>query len=656
MSSPFISSADYRSLECSSDDEDEAIMELIEEFIIQECYEEETLEDETSSKPAVFKTRTLISTRVLSFDETSWGQMLKHPDVSNPKKAIGKRFRRRFRLPYPLFQILVNECNQNNVFEQKYHCRIPIEAKVLACLRILGRDASADDINELSSSIIGESTVNVLFKKFVVNFANTVYPTYVQIPSGDYLQEVLDVYSRLGFPGCVGSMDCTRIKWDKCPKVDRHGHIGKEGFPTLVFQVVVDHMRRVHHVSIQFTGMQNDQGICQNDTYSLAIIHGALANIEYELYNDAGEKYRCRGGYLVVDGGYLQHICFIDPDRHRMTREVVLWSEWLESIRKDVECFFGILKTRWRFFRNAVSFHNPAVIAAAFKTCAALHNMILIYDGRSSVAEWEDVNWEALDPNTEGLDEDEVENDAEDIPDPIVPGQEAQTGDDGVLVTTAILPRDEVTFPITGKKRHLKDALQRSFTVQWIKNKLQWPKNFTSKQRVQLPLARATLEMKRALQGRPSCLRALDVRGEYRKDIGNGLYSLMGYKRDDLIATYVGNIRTRVQFDALLESEPVRQQYSIAISSKGDILDCYDAFRQGLCMASFANEARACFNTVTNKAAQPNCRIVVDVNTSTAYIRAGLKYPVRSPNNFYIPNGHELICSYGAKFYYNPDN
>jgi hypothetical protein len=30
--------------------------------------------------------------------------------------------------------------------------------------------------------------------------------------------------------------------------------------------------------------------------------------------------------------------CFVDPDHHRMTKQAVYWSEWLESVRKDVEC------------------------------------------------------------------------------------------------------------------------------------------------------------------------------------------------------------------------------------------------------------------------------------------------------------------------------
>ena len=84
-----------------------------------------------------------------------------------------------------------------------------------------------------------------LFHQFVEGMTNLVYPIFVTVPTGDLLERVMSVYSRLGLPGCVGSMDCTRVKWSRCKKADRWYCIGKEGFPTLVFQVVVDHERRI---------------------------------------------------------------------------------------------------------------------------------------------------------------------------------------------------------------------------------------------------------------------------------------------------------------------------------------------------------------------------------------------------------------------------
>ena len=32
----------------------------------------------------------------------------------------------------------------------------------------------------------------------------------------------------------------------------------------------------------------------------------------------------------------------------------IRWSKWLESMRKDIECTFGILKGRWRILKAGV--------------------------------------------------------------------------------------------------------------------------------------------------------------------------------------------------------------------------------------------------------------------------------------------------------------
>jgi hypothetical protein len=56
------------------------------------------------------------------------------------------------------------------------------------------------------------------------------------------------------------------------------------------------------------------------------------------------------------------------------------WSGLIESLRKDVECLFGILKKRFMFLKHAVRFHNIEPISDIFRTCCILHNMLLGHD------------------------------------------------------------------------------------------------------------------------------------------------------------------------------------------------------------------------------------------------------------------------------------
>lgn len=57
------------------------------------------------------------------------------------------------------------------------------------------------------------------------------------------------------------------------------------------------------------------------------------------------------------------------------------WSEWLEAMRKDVECTFGILKGRWRVLKTGIRLYGIEAADNIWKTCCALHNWLLRYDG-----------------------------------------------------------------------------------------------------------------------------------------------------------------------------------------------------------------------------------------------------------------------------------
>jgi hypothetical protein len=56
-----------------------------------------------------------------------------------------------------------------------------------------------------------------------------------------------------------------------------------------------------------------------------------------------------------------------------------VWSDTVESTRKDVERCFGILKKRWRCFINPNELQDPDHIERLFTACAILHNIPLDY-------------------------------------------------------------------------------------------------------------------------------------------------------------------------------------------------------------------------------------------------------------------------------------
>jgi hypothetical protein len=199
----------------------------LEEEIISRDIEED-IELEEANQERINRTKRRSIKRLTDFEDSYWFQMISNPLVADPKSREGRKFRRRFRLPFPLFQQLVKICEDFDIFECKYATKISVTARVLLCLRILGRDTCTDDIEELSSNLVAESTALAIFHKFISIMVEKVYPIYVKTTLDDssYQKQVMATYAKLGQAGCQGSMDGTRVKWSMCPNAVRHLCIG----------------------------------------------------------------------------------------------------------------------------------------------------------------------------------------------------------------------------------------------------------------------------------------------------------------------------------------------------------------------------------------------------------------------------------------------
>ena len=87
------------------------------------------------------------------------------------------------------------------------------------------------------------------------------------------------------------------------------------------------------------------------------------------------------GAWLLVDNGYLNWGVTIPPMKNTIYVTKTRWSEWLESMWKDVECTFGILKGRFRLLKAGIRCHGVDVADNVWMTCCALHNMLVEVDG-----------------------------------------------------------------------------------------------------------------------------------------------------------------------------------------------------------------------------------------------------------------------------------
>ena len=56
----------------------------------------------------------------IDYWQTEWGRLMLDPSTMDPKSRNGLKFRRRFRVPFPLFhEVLVPICREKNIFDIK---------------------------------------------------------------------------------------------------------------------------------------------------------------------------------------------------------------------------------------------------------------------------------------------------------------------------------------------------------------------------------------------------------------------------------------------------------------------------------------------------------------------------------------------------------
>jgi hypothetical protein len=371
------------------------VLKQIGEFCIDNL-----LEDIFPSDQRVSRKRKRRGSRRVDYWSTPWGIMLRDKRLEDERSEVAKIFRLRFRIPFLLFRdVLLPTFREKNIFPDQgnHRVRVPLEFKILASLRILGRGNCVDDISELSH--IPNSSVLHYFHRFVDGFVECCYDEFVRMPEGEDLAQVMEMYSVLGFPGAVGSMDATHVRLGKCPNSYIPVCKGKEGYPSLAWMCVVDHSKEFRYVGEFVFGATPDKSMCNTDPFLNEVEGGKYRDTRFFTLDDQGKLQACRGGYFITDAGMIKRACYVDPMKQRISHDEIVFAEWLESIRKDVECAFGILKMRFRILLNRVEFHSLAFVDRIFRCCAILHNMLVRWDGRGVSSMMTEEYWERQDPD-----------------------------------------------------------------------------------------------------------------------------------------------------------------------------------------------------------------------------------------------------------------
>jgi hypothetical protein len=346
------------------------------------------------------------------------------------------KFRRRFRVPYGYFLELSAELEEREEFRPWWKGATdglgkpstPITLLVLTALRYVGRAWTLDDLSE--NACIGQEVIRRFLHKFLRYGSTILYQRYVTSPSTEEeARHHMAEYTDAGLPGAVGSTDATHILLERVPNKHRQAHLGfKSSHTARAYNITVNHRRQILAGTEGSPARWNDMTLASFDPFMQGLHDGTiLQDILFSLYeyNRDGEvvHQRYRGGWLLVDNGYLARSTTVPPFKTTNSRAEIRFSTWLESLRKDVECTFGILKGRWRILKCGIRIHGTDGPDQVFLTCCALHNKLLDIDGLDE--RWEQgvqSIWSTAYDNDDGDNDDMDDNtDEVDVPS-IVPG------------------------------------------------------------------------------------------------------------------------------------------------------------------------------------------------------------------------------------------
>uniref|UniRef100_A0A0D3BVT6 DDE Tnp4 domain-containing protein n=1 Tax=Brassica oleracea var. oleracea TaxID=109376 RepID=A0A0D3BVT6_BRAOL len=257
-------------------------------------------------------------------------------------------FRRRFRMNKELFMRIVYGLSQNvPFFQQKRDATgrlglSPLQ-KCTAAICMIAYGSAADAVDEYLR--LGESTTLSCLHHFTDRIILLFGDEYLRRPTAEDLQRLLDIGETRGFPGMVGSIDCTL----------------------------------------------NDINVLDRSPVFDDIIEGRAPRLEYVV-----NRHKYKFAYYLTDGIYPKWSTFIQSITLPQGPKANLLAKVQEAARKDVERAFGVMQARFAIVKNQALTWDKEKIAKIMRACIILQNMIVENErkgyARIDISEFEEGN------------------------------------------------------------------------------------------------------------------------------------------------------------------------------------------------------------------------------------------------------------------------
>jgi hypothetical protein len=262
----------------------------------------------------------------------------------------------------PYFTQREDACNR--------HGLSPLQ-KCTAALRLLAYGGAADSIDEYLN--LARSTALDCLEKFYEGIIHCYGDEFCRRPNIVDTQRLLAKDEERGFPGMLGSIDCKHWQWRNCPVAHAGQFKGRDiKYPTIILEVVASYDRWIWHAFFGVAGSNNDINVLNQSPLFTDVLRGEAPVVNFTVN---GHKYN--RGYYLADGIYPSWPVFMKDITLPQCEKHQVFINAQAAWRKDVECSFGLLKSRFNIIAVPGRSYSQRTFGLIMRACVILHNMII---------------------------------------------------------------------------------------------------------------------------------------------------------------------------------------------------------------------------------------------------------------------------------------
>ncbi|KAI3708990.1 hypothetical protein L2E82_38644 [Cichorium intybus] len=314
--------------------------------------------------------------------ETAEKQLM--ADYFVPNSKFGDvNFRNRFRMSRRLFLRIAQDLEMNYpIFQTTYNAGgvkgFTGLQKCTSAIRQLGGGNTPDSLDEYLN--MSERTSRESLYNYCSGVVQLYGAEYMRRPTTSDIQLLYAAHeAKHGFPGMLGSIDCTHWDWRSCPTYLRGQYMrGDHRYPTIILEAVASYDLWIWHSYFGVAGGNNDLNVLYQSPLFNDTILGTAPSCSFVL---EGEEYK--HGYYLADGIYPNWATFVKSFSHPITPKKKRFKAAQEAARKDVERAFGVLKAKWAIIRQPARSVDVDRCKDIMYACLILHNMIIQDEGRA---------------------------------------------------------------------------------------------------------------------------------------------------------------------------------------------------------------------------------------------------------------------------------